>query len=531
MKQKYFILVFMFLCMLCGHGSYALTSGESDIDEWSDFNHDGIPDIFQLDDVVITGPGNPVDSHDPCDPSSSSYDYYTCNGVGNDSGDPCDPFSSAYDYSICYGNDSGDPCDPFSYAYDYNVCYGNTGGGDPPMPNNCATTCDDGFIQNEDCSCIKKVDDDCKEFKKSKEFEASSILYNPGQVISFEGPFYFSSLAEIPKNIKKDTQNAADLISGYNIIQHGNYYEIPSLNYKFNIQASFAGGSVGGFMGKDCPGDTTPPPTINIYGYSSNNEDSIGNEDTGFYQNTGDFSQNSPLPDDESKAGGLTKADAKQLQSDIFNVLDKSPKFNKFKALITRGVKNNKAYFSKIPQDKLDEALQDLDEGDQKIFATIVANTINSDKPMIVQYFTTHTLLKYTDGTMVSTDYNIVLQLLVLPPKLETVLMGSGDGLTSSELLAFWRSGATTAYNGGTASFLDTTSNYYDEATALHEFFGHGRPVSIESPSTKHNPDDAILFENLVWRLLGKPDKQKNGKNHDKFIVIPNYTTALPSFR
>ncbi|MET0945878.1 MAG: hypothetical protein ABWY22_10745 [Flavobacterium sp.] len=59
MKQKYFILVFMFFCMLCGQGSYALTSGESNIDEYGDYNHDGIPDIEQLDEVVITDPGNP----------------------------------------------------------------------------------------------------------------------------------------------------------------------------------------------------------------------------------------------------------------------------------------------------------------------------------------------------------------------------------------------------------------------------------------------------------------------------------------
>ena len=304
-------------------------------------------------------------------------------------------------------------------------------------------------------------------------------------------------------------------------------------NYKFNIQASFAGGSIGGFIGGDCPGDNTPPPPVNIYGFSSDTNDNDTNDDSGFYQNTGDFSQNSALPDDESKAGGVTRADAKKLQTDIFIVLDKSPKFNKFKALITRGIKNNKSYFSKIPQDKLDEALNDLDDGDQKVFATIVANTINSDKPMIIQYFTTDTLLKYTDGTVVSTDYNMVLNLVKLLPELETAFMGSGDGLTSSELLALSGSGGTAKYNGGTASFLDTTSPKYDEATALHEFFGHGRPVSIESPSTKHNQDDAILFENLVWRLLGKPEKQRKGDDHGPVPrkIIPNYTTALPSFR
>jgi len=487
MKKKYYILVLTLLSLFVGQSSYAIGQGDCD-DCWQgDFDGDLKEVIIIKDkpvDVDINYPNPPVEVQDP-NPGRENED----------------------------DTSAGSSTDPLS--------------------DTCTTTCDVGFIITKDCACIKKIDEDCKEVKASKEFDALSTLYNPGETISFEGPFYFSSLAEIPKNITKGTQNAADLISEYNIIEHGNYIEIPSLNYKFNIQASFAGGSIGGFIGGDCPGDNTPPPPVNIYGFSSDTNDNDTNDDSGFYQNTGDFSQNSALPDDESKAGGVTRADAKKLQTDIFIVLDKSPKFNKFKALITRGIKNNKSYFSKIPQDKLDEALNDLDDGDQKVFATIVANTINSDKPMIIQYFTTDTLLKYTDGTVVSTDYNMVLNLVKLLPELETAFMGSGDGFTSSELLALSGSGGTAKYNGGTASFLDTTSPKYDEATALHEFFGHGRPVSIESPSTKHNQDDAILFENLVWRLLGKPEKQRKGDDHGPVPrkIIPNYTTALPSFR
>lgn len=76
-----------------------------------------------------------------------------------------------------------------------------------------------------------------------------------------------------------------------------------------------------------------------------------------------------------------------------------------------------------------------------------------------------------------------------------------------------------------------TTNKKYDETTALHEFFGHARPKSIETATVKHNEEDAILFENLVWRLLGKPEKQRNGSDHSKGKIIPNYNTSLPSFR
>lgn len=238
---------------------------------------------------------------------------------------------------------------------------------------------------------------------------------------------------------------------------------------------------------------------------------------------------NAPDPD-ASQAGGVSVADAKHLQNDILNILNKSPKFDKFKALIKRGPKDNKAFFSKIPQDKLDEALNDLDEGDQKVFATIVANTINSDKSMKIQYFNSITLLKTVSG-VVSSNYNLLLNAVKLHPQLETAFINTGDGFTSRELLDLWGGGITAKYNGTIVSALDTTHPFYDESKGLHEFFGHGRPLSIETATTIHNQDDAILFENLVWRLLGKPERQRNGEDHYQRKIIPNYNTALPSFR
>ncbi|MEL1242234.1 hypothetical protein [Flavobacterium flavipallidum] len=273
----------------------------------------------------------------------------------------------------------------------------------------------------------------------------------------------------------------------------------------------------------------------NDYGFNENGYDIYGYDQNGYDQNGNYSAPTSDLPESDpnaSAAGGVSIADAKQLQNDIFNVLNKSPKFDKFKALIKRGPKNNKKFFSKIPQDKLDEALNDLDPGDQKVFATIVANTINSDKPMIIKYFDDETTLKTTLGA-VSSDYDKIVNAFVLPPRLEEVLVKSGDGLTSTELLEFWKSGATMNYNGETLSVLDTSSSLYNEAIGLHEFFGHGRPSLMATATNEHNQDDAILFENLVWRLLGKPEKQRSGIDHGPKPrkIIPNYTTALPSFR
>ncbi|MET0944353.1 MAG: hypothetical protein ABWY22_02990, partial [Flavobacterium sp.] len=83
--------------------------------------------------------------HDPCDPSSSSYDYYTCNGMDNgngDSGDPCDPYSSAYNQFLC-GGDTGDPCDPGSSTYDLLACYG----GYSEVPDDEDNPCDFASMQ------------------------------------------------------------------------------------------------------------------------------------------------------------------------------------------------------------------------------------------------------------------------------------------------------------------------------------------------------------------------------------------------
>lgn len=240
----------------------------------------------------------------------------------------------------------------------------------------------------------------------------------------------------------------------------------------------------------------------------------------------------SVLDPNASKIVGKSRDDAKHLQDDILNVLNKSTKFDKFKALLKRGPNDNKAFFSKIPQDKLDEALNDLDSGDQKVFATIVANTINSDKSMVIQYFTVDTLLKTSTG-VVSTDYNLILDSFLpkLPIKLINAFLYSGAGITSTNLLMLFGGGATVKTTDGIISVLDTTNKNYDEVTALHEFFGHGRPLSTETANTKHDKGDAIRFENLVWRLLGKPNNQRDGSDHGDQNGVPMTDSKdLPKF-
>ncbi len=231
-------------------------------------------------------------------------------------------------------------------------------------------------------------------------------------------------------------------------------------------------------------------------------------------------------------AGGVSKEDAKRLQDDILNVLNKSTKFDKFKALLKRGPKNNKQFFSKIPPDKLAEALKDLETEDQRVFATIVANTINSDKTIQIKYFD-------KDETLVAPDtptYNYNLIPSVIVPKIDKAYfeyyLQFGD-FKLNHLFDYYGAGATAKGNNVVLSVVGTYWSSYNEVIPLHEFFGHGRPVSMETPTTPHDLGDAIRFENLVWRLLGKPENWRDGKEHniiDKSKPIEN-PRGLPSFR
>lgn len=184
--------------------------------------------------------------------------------------------------------------------------------------------------------------------------------------------------------------------------------------------------------------------------------------------------------------------------------------------MITRGPKNNQDYFSKIPQDKLNEALNDLDDGDQKTFATIVANTINSDKEIIIQYFDNDFLIATSTGIEIGMNdfYNIYSK--TMHPKMLNILLNSPNGFTFNELMFRHGSGLTikNTNKGTIKSIIYTKGRDFNSVISLHGFFGHRRPLSIESPVNIHDSGDAVRFENLVWRLLGEPNRQNDGSKH-----------------
>ena len=142
MKKKYYILALSFLCLFLGQLSYGITTNEGDDDEFC------FDCINELEEVVITPEPKdeePEDSGDPCDASSSAYDYCTCHYPFCEDTPPEDNFPD----DDC---PSGDECE----------CYGICPDETEPVKDPCTTTCPEGYTQNEDCSCIKKEDDDCR---------------------------------------------------------------------------------------------------------------------------------------------------------------------------------------------------------------------------------------------------------------------------------------------------------------------------------------------------------------------------------
>ncbi|WP_367865792.1 hypothetical protein [Pedobacter sp. WC2423] len=61
-----------------------------------------------------------------------------------------------------------------------------------------------------------------------------------------------------------------------------------------------------------------------------------------------------------------------------------------------------------------------------------------------------------------------------------------------------------------------------------HEVFGHGRSAVLGRLDSQHS--DAIQLENLILRVMGKGNIQRDGSNHDNNTKISN-ASAIPSYR
>ncbi len=64
---------------------------------------------------------------------------------------------------------------------------------------------------------------------------------------------------------------------------------------------------------------------------------------------------------------------------------------------------------------------------------------------------------------------------------------------------------------------------------ALHEIIGHGRSLSV-GRGAENQHEDAILFENLLLRVMGYSHIQRDGSDHGTRVKITE-PQKLPAFR
>ena len=90
--------------------------------------------------------------------------------------------------------------------------------------------------------------------------------------------------------------------------------------------------------------------------------------------------------------------------------------------------------------------------------------------------------------------------------------------------------------SGGSAGtdYLNSKTGQYGTnqagraATTGHELFGHGRSLSLGRTTTQHM--DAIRTENLILRMMGKGDLQRDGTGHAQGTKITS-PSLLPGFK
>ena len=209
---------------------------------------------------------------------------------------------------------------------------------------------------------------------------------------------------------------------------------------------------------------------------------------------------------------GVTKKDAQNFKEDIHRVLS-DKKFESVRALIS--IKGSK--FNKIDGLALTKALENISiSTDEKAYIDMVTNTINSKEIHKIEYLSGD--FTSFEGASAFRDHMNKAQegigdMLLTP-----------DGNLSSTFIDSRGGGLNVPTKKGSHSFISAFHQGDDRAiTSGHELFGHGIP-SAKKTNDKVNNANAIRADNLIRRLLGKPER--DGSDHsgynEGYITEPN---------
>jgi hypothetical protein len=233
---------------------------------------------------------------------------------------------------------------------------------------------------------------------------------------------------------------------------------------------------------------------------------------------------------------GATKQDAKDAVSDIQSTL-KGDKFSKVRELIKVG--KDKKTLDKVNCKALNEALkgQKLNADEMSLVFGIVG-TLNSKDEHEVSF------VKNSD--LLSADQEKIF-LKGFPALLLDPIREKNNGIPFWLLSGgFTGSGATVPTDKGTYSLLISDvpdkgkTDYYNKdtkgyvsapggrpSTFAHEVFGHGRSLALGRITSQHI--DAVQTENLVLRVMGFTNVQRDGTNHGDFSQIGK-PSEIPAF-
>lgn len=217
---------------------------------------------------------------------------------------------------------------------------------------------------------------------------------------------------------------------------------------------------------------------------------------------------------------GITKKDAEKIHEDL-NKIFADEKFNAFRSLITRsGKKGDGNKFNKMDGKALESALKDLD-GDDLALATTVANTINSSDIHKIEFTSD------SDDLISREAENEFADKLPQYISIKATKEKYG-GINSFTVVGNLGGGATVKTKKGTHSIIqENIISKSREVTTGHELLGHGRSLSLGRLSSQHA--DAVQMENLIYRVIGLPDKQTDGTNHADKSKVEN-SKALPGY-
>ena len=248
------------------------------------------------------------------------------------------------------------------------------------------------------------------------------------------------------------------------------------------------------------------------------------------------YAFNSPIffvDPDGKRIIGSRRSDAEKAKTD-FNRIFANKKFNSFRNLIALSGKK----FKKIGSNDLAAALKgvELSEDEQALVDTFV-NTINSDDKHIVEFASNSDNLSTKALNVFKTE---ITNLGVNIEKSKEVAGGVSVRVISSQ-----GGSVTKRTEDGTFSLIvddaGSASDYFNTKTQKavvkpggrelatgHEVLGHGRSLATGRGNANQHKD-AIQMENLIIRVMGHGDIQRNGTDHGTKVKI-NDASKRPSF-